>query len=97
LIKHEPAYLMDVVSYFATRHGLTAREKEIVFCLAKHGYSNKKLADELCITEKTVKNHIAKIQDKTRSNSTRELLSMVVEQFIVHHRVMVDKVLTFAL
>jgi len=96
-MKQEFSYLLDVVSHFATRYGLTNREKEIVHNLAKYGYSNKKLADELCITEKTVKNHIAKIQEKTKTNSTRELLALVVEQFILHHRVMVDKVLTFAL
>jgi DNA-binding CsgD family transcriptional regulator len=61
---------------------LTQREKEIVFYLTRYGYSNKHLASELFITEKTVKNHMAKIQEKTRAGSTRELLSLVVAQFL---------------
>jgi DNA-binding CsgD family transcriptional regulator len=90
-------YLLDIVAYFAKLHGLTTREREIVYCLARHGYSNRKLAEALCITEKTVKNHIAKIQDKTKAGSTRELLAMVVEQFIVHNRLLTDKEMAVAL
>ncbi|TVX99738.1 response regulator transcription factor [Cohnella terricola] len=97
MMQHESSYLLDIVAYFAQLHGLTAREQEIVYCLSKYGYSNKRLAGELCISEKTVKNHIAKIQEKTSASSTRELLSMVVEQFIVCHSMQTDKKLALAL
>lgn len=96
-MQQESTYLWDVVSYFAKIHRLTAREREIVYCLVKYGYSNRRLADALCITEKTVKNHIAKIQDKTKTRSTRELMSLVVEQFIVHHQMVSAKAPALAL
>ncbi|BBI36417.1 hypothetical protein KCTCHS21_58160 [Cohnella abietis] len=80
----ESSYLLKVVSYFAKDYSLTQREQEIVFYLTKYGYSNKHLATELFIAEKTVKNHIAKIQEKTKAGSTRELLSMVVAQFLLY-------------
>ncbi|OXS57588.1 hypothetical protein B1A99_16130 [Cohnella sp. CIP 111063] len=97
IMKQEPSHLAEIVSFFALHHGLTEREREIVYCLSKHGYSNKRLGNELGITEKTVKNHIAKIQEKTKASSTRELLSMVVGQFIVHYRTMADKAMKLAL
>jgi len=97
IMKQEPSHLAEVVSYFALNHGLTEREREIVYCLSKYGYSNKRLGNELGITEKTVKNHIAKIQEKTKACSTRVLLAMVVDQFIVHHRMLVDKTMRLAL
>jgi DNA-binding CsgD family transcriptional regulator len=62
---------------------LTERETEVVYYLSRFGYSNKLLANKLFITEKTVKNHIAKIQEKTNVCSTRELLSMIVVQTVM--------------
>lgn len=39
---------------------LTAREREVLRLIAK-GYSNKEIAKELYITERTVKNHVKSI------------------------------------
>ncbi|WP_240703157.1 response regulator transcription factor [Cohnella luojiensis] len=85
-LQSESSYLLRVVSNFAQHHCLTEREKEILFYLSRYGYSNKHLANELFITEKTVKNHMARIQEKTKTCSTRELLSMVVAQSLMHQR-----------
>lgn len=84
-MQQETSNLHHVVSYFAKIHRLTEREREVVFYLSRYGYSNKSLASELCIAEKTVKNHIAKIQEKTNSGSTRELLSMIVAQSVMQY------------
>ncbi|WP_239615611.1 helix-turn-helix transcriptional regulator [Cohnella mopanensis] len=90
-MQHESSYLSDVVAHFSKSYGLTEREQEVVYCLSKYGYSNRLLATELFITEKTVKNHMAKIQEKTNTCSTRELFSMVVSQFIMHHMKSVEE------
>lgn len=42
---------------------LTKREKEI-FCLLTQNKSTKQIADELCISEKTVRNHISNVIQK---------------------------------
>ena len=39
---------------------LTTREQEVLKLIAK-GYSNREIAEELCITERTVKNHVNSI------------------------------------
>ncbi|QMV41964.1 response regulator transcription factor [Cohnella cholangitidis] len=96
-MQHESSYLSDVVANFAKSFGLTEREREIVYCLSRYGYSNRLLANELFITEKTVKNHIAKIQEKTKTCSTRELLSMVVSQSIMHHLKFEEETVAIAL
>nr|WP_306220443.1 LuxR C-terminal-related transcriptional regulator [Cohnella sp. WQ 127256] len=82
---------MEIVISFARGYGLTERETEIVYYLSRYGYNNRTLANELFIAEKTVKNHMANIQNKTRTSSTRELLSLIVVQSLMHqqHRVKV--------
>jgi DNA-binding NarL/FixJ family response regulator len=42
---------------------LTEREQEVLQALA-HGLSNREIADELVITEGTVKNHVSSLIDK---------------------------------
>lgn len=42
---------------------LTKREKEI-FCLLTQNMSTKQIANELCISEKTVRNHISNVIQK---------------------------------
>ena len=44
-------------------HGLSNREGEVLVCIAQ-GRTNKEIADELCIAEQTVKNHVRVIYSK---------------------------------
>jgi DNA-binding NarL/FixJ family response regulator len=44
---------------------LTALEKEIVI-LAAQGYSNREIAEKLCLVEQTVRNYLSVIYAKTR-------------------------------
>jgi DNA-binding NarL/FixJ family response regulator len=39
---------------------LTAREKEVLSCLAQ-GWTNSQIAEQLCVTEKTVRDHVSSI------------------------------------
>ncbi|MCB0140198.1 MAG: helix-turn-helix transcriptional regulator [Caldilineaceae bacterium] len=43
---------------------LTARELEILIWLAKTGKSTKELAEQMCLSEKTIENYIGRIISK---------------------------------
>lgn len=55
------------------RYGLTQREIEIAFFI-RRGLKNKAIADQLNITESTVKKHIENVFNKTRATSRVELV-----------------------
>lgn len=57
---------------------LTKREKEIVSMVAE-GYTNRQIAELLCISEGTVKNYISSIYDKLDVHDRTKLALMVME------------------
>lgn len=59
-------------------HTLTPREKE-VFHLVVRGNLNKKIAEELGTTEKTIKKHRARVMGKMQADSLAELVVFSVE------------------
>lgn len=61
---------------------LTAREIEIINCLIKH-YSNKQIADELFISERTVETHRKNIYRKTGTKGEASLIQFVKEHKII--------------
>ena len=54
---------------------LTAREREILNLLAR-GRSNREIAEELLITNKTVKNHLSRIYEKIGVHSRAEAIAL---------------------
>jgi len=54
---------------------LTAREREILNLLAR-GRSNRDIAEELFITNKTVKNHLSRIYEKISVHSRAEAIAL---------------------
>jgi DNA-binding NarL/FixJ family response regulator len=54
---------------------LTAREREILNLLAR-GLSNRDIAEELVITNKTVKNHLSRIYEKLDVHSRAEAIAL---------------------
>lgn len=63
---------------------LTPREKEVLQLVVK-GASNKEIAEALCISENTVKNHLRKIMEKLRSKNRAEAAVHAVQQGLVQH------------
>lgn len=61
---------------------LTPREKEVIECLSK-GYSNKQIAKELFITEKTVTGHMSNILSKLGVKSRSQVLIEAVKLGLV--------------
>ncbi|MGO4496740.1 helix-turn-helix transcriptional regulator [Paenibacillus sp. 2RAB27] len=76
----------DVLLQFYSNYGLTQRETEILSLLATYGYTNKEIADNCCISEKTVKIHLANIMGKIGIGSMRKLLALLLQQALLVSR-----------
>ncbi|MEC0227995.1 MULTISPECIES: helix-turn-helix domain-containing protein [Paenibacillus] len=70
----------QILNQFFTSYGLTQRESEILGLIATHGYTNREIAESCCISEKTVKIHLANIMSKIGIGSMRRLLALLLQQ-----------------
>jgi two-component system, NarL family, response regulator NreC len=61
---------------------LTQREREILKLIAE-GYRNKKIADELCISVKTVEKHRANLMEKLNLHNAQALTTFAIERGLV--------------
>ena len=61
---------------------LTAREREILKLIAE-GYRNKKIAEELCISVKTVEKHRANLMEKLNLHNVQALTAFALEKGVV--------------
>jgi DNA-binding NarL/FixJ family response regulator len=61
---------------------LTQREREILKLIAE-GYKNKEIADDLCISVKTVEKHRANLMEKLDLHSIQALTAFAIEKGIV--------------
>ncbi|GGI46115.1 hypothetical protein GCM10008018_15500 [Paenibacillus marchantiophytorum] len=70
----------QLLNQFFASYGLTQRESEILGLIATHGYTNREIAESCCISEKTVKIHLANIMSKIGIGSMRRLLALLLQQ-----------------
>ncbi|NHN29982.1 helix-turn-helix domain-containing protein [Paenibacillus agricola] len=70
--------ILSSVQVFVNKYPLTQRESEILLMMAVHGFSNREIAEQCVISEKTVKNHLANIMNKMGIRSSRKLLSLLI-------------------
>ena len=61
---------------------LTQREREILKLIAE-GYRNKQIADDLCISVKTVEKHRANLMEKLDLHSIQALTAFAIERGVV--------------
>ncbi len=61
---------------------LTSREREILKLIAE-GYKNKKIADDLCISVKTVEKHRANLMEKLNLHNVQALTAFAIEKGLV--------------
>ena len=61
---------------------LTQREREILKLIAE-GYKNKKIAEDLCISVKTVEKHRANLMEKLDLHSIQALTAFAIEKGLV--------------
>ncbi|MDD9266550.1 helix-turn-helix transcriptional regulator [Paenibacillus sp. GCM10023248] len=73
----------QVLQQFFNKYGLTQRESEILSLIVTHGYTNKEIAENCCISEKTVKIHLANIMNKIGIGSMRRLLALLLRQALM--------------
>ena len=76
----------DAAEPAASAHLLTARELEVLKLVAR-GLSNREIADQLYISENTVKNHMRNILEKLHLHSRMEAVMYAVRQRLLdpHH------------
>jgi len=67
----------------ATDDALSAREVEVLALIAA-GNSNKLIADQLCITEQTVKGHVKSILSKLNANDRTQAVVFGLKRGIIH-------------
>jgi DNA-binding NarL/FixJ family response regulator len=70
---------------FSNRYQFTQRESEILILIAVYGFTNREIAEQCVISEKTVKNHLANIMNKIGIRSTRKLLSLLFNHVLYAH------------
>jgi DNA-binding NarL/FixJ family response regulator len=61
---------------------LTQREREILKLIAE-GYKNKEIADDLCISVKTVEKHRANLMEKLNLHNVQALTAFAIEKGLV--------------
>jgi DNA-binding NarL/FixJ family response regulator len=61
---------------------LTQREREILKLIAE-GYKNKEIADDLCISVKTVEKHRANLMEKLNLHNVQALTALAIEKGLV--------------
>ena len=63
---------------------LTQREREILKLIAE-GYRNKQIAEDLCVSVKTVEKHRANLMEKLDLHNVQALTALAIEKGLVSH------------
>ena len=61
---------------------VSAREVEVLKLIAA-GYSNKRVADDLGVSESTVRNHVASLLDKLGADDRTHAVTVALERGII--------------
>jgi DNA-binding NarL/FixJ family response regulator len=77
-----PANIAQQVAQRVSRTQLSPREHEVLQLIAK-GLRNREIADQLFISENTVRNHMLKLLEKLGTTSRTEALAIAVQQGLV--------------
>jgi len=77
--------LMERLQTQAVGSELTDREREVLVLVAR-GYTNKQIAEALCITEKTARNHVSHILERLGLSRRSEAAAYAVEHRLVPPR-----------
>ena len=80
-----PIVVKQMKNYLQDR-GLSKRESEVVI-LVVQGLTNKQVADQLCVAEKTVKFHLTNVYKRMKISRRSQIIwTLPMAQFIEHAR-----------
>ncbi|TVY02401.1 LuxR C-terminal-related transcriptional regulator [Paenibacillus cremeus] len=68
--------LSPATVYISKRFAFTKRQAEVYNVLIMTGFSNKEIAHELCIAERTVRHHIESMLLKTGMETTKKMMAL---------------------
>ncbi len=78
-----PVVVKQMKTYLQER-GLSKRESEVVI-LVVQGLTNKQVADQLCVAEKTVKFHLTNVYKRMKISRRSQIIwTLPMAQFIEH-------------
>lgn len=77
-----PSHIARQLADRIARHQLSARELEILRLIAT-GLKNREIAETLCISENTVRNHVNNLMEKLDSRDRTEAVTMAMRQGLV--------------
>lgn len=82
-LRYLPRVALDRLAERMTTGELTPRESEILSCITR-GLSNKEIADELNITEKTVRIHVSSVLEKMGARDRTQATIYALQRGLVH-------------
>lgn len=77
-----PAHIAQQLAQRLARHPLSARELEILRLIAR-GMKNREIAEKLCISENTVRNHVVSLLEKLGVRDRTEAIAVASQQGLV--------------
>jgi two-component system, NarL family, response regulator len=82
--KHMPQHIAERLATHMLRSPLTPRESDILQMIAK-GWTNKRIGDELGISENTVRNHVNHILEKLEVVDRTEAATTAIQRGMIRH------------
>lgn len=77
-----PPHIAQQLAQRALRNELSVREREILQLVAQ-GMKNKEIADKLCISEFTARNHVINLLDKLGTRDRTEATAVAIKRGLV--------------
>lgn len=82
-LRHFPNVALDRLAERTPALELTHRESEVLSCITR-GYSNREIAEELGIAEKTVRIHVSSLLDKMGARDRTQATIYALQRGLVH-------------
>jgi DNA-binding NarL/FixJ family response regulator len=82
-LRYFPHVTLDRLAERMPAVDLTPREMEVLDCITR-GYSNREIADELHIAEKTVRIHVSSLLDKMGARDRTQATIYALQRGLVH-------------
>jgi DNA-binding NarL/FixJ family response regulator len=82
-LRYFPHFTLDRLAERMPAVDLTPREMEVLDCITR-GYSNREIAEELHIAEKTVRIHVSSLLDKMGARDRTQATIYALQRGLVH-------------